>query len=64
MTTHSTNGAFRRYRWMIVPAAALAGILLLIVVYRLTTPGTGATSASGERMPEGDVLQVGALPVT
>jgi hypothetical protein len=46
-------------------AIPLAAIVLLVFLYRVTAPRTTQTTAeSGGRIPEGDVLRVGALPVT
>jgi hypothetical protein len=43
----------------------LAAIVLLVFLYRVTAPRTAQTTApSGATIPEGDVLRVGALPVT
>lgn len=65
MSTESRNGFTARYRWAIALSAALAAVVLLVLVYRLTAPKTAQTTTpSGERIPEREVLQVGALPVT
>jgi len=65
MPTESSNGFTTRHRLAIALGATLAAVLLLVLVYRLTTPKTAqTTSASGAQISEKDVLQVGALPVT
>lgn len=64
MATESRNGFTDRYRWAIALSAAMAVVVLLVLVYRLTAPTPQATSAGGAQIPEGDVLRVGALPVT
>jgi hypothetical protein len=52
-------------RWVIGLGTALAVVALLVLVYRATTPrSTQGTTAGGDRIPESEVLQVGALPVT
>jgi hypothetical protein len=50
-----------RPRSVLVVAAALATVLALVLIYRATTP---KTTMQGAGVVEGDVLQVGALPVT
>lgn len=67
MPTESPNSlsAPPRRRWAFALSAVLAAVVLLVLVYRLSAPkNTQTTTASGERIPESDVLQVGALPVT
>lgn len=63
MPIESRNGFTDRYRWAIALSTALAAVVLLVFVYRLTAP-TPQTTVSGDQIPEGDVLRVGALPVT
>jgi hypothetical protein len=54
-----------RNRLAIGVVAAVALIAMLVLAYRLTAPdSTQTTTSSGERIPESDVLRVGALPVT
>ena len=54
-----------RYRWAMALTLPLAAIVLLLFIYRVTAPKTTQTTApSGGTIPEGDVLRVGALPVT
>lgn len=65
MATSSGNGFSKRHGWALALGAAVAAILILVLVYRITAPRSGqTTTASGEPVPESDVLQVGALPVT
>ena len=65
MPTDSRNWLTGRYRWAMALALPLAAIVLLVFIYRVTAPKTVQTSApSGAAIPEGDVLRVGALPVT
>ena len=64
MTADSSNGFVTRHRGVIALGAALTAIVLLVLVYRLTASKPEPTSAVGEPIPEGDVLKVGALPVT
>jgi hypothetical protein len=59
------NSVSGRYRWALALALPLAAIVLLVFLYRVTAPKTTQTTApSGSAIPEGDVLRVGALPVT
>ncbi|HLA13591.1 MAG TPA: hypothetical protein VJZ25_01085 [Gemmatimonadaceae bacterium] len=60
----SSNGFAARHRWALALSTVLGAILLLVLVYRFTAPGARTTSSSREALPEGDVLRVGALPVT
>ena len=65
MPTDSRDSFSGRYRWALALALPLAAIVLLVFLYRVTTPKTVQTTApSGASIPEGDVLRVGALPVT
>lgn len=64
MPIESRNGFTDRYRWAIALSTALAAVVLLVFVYRLTAPTPQRTTSSGDQIPEGDVLRVGALPVT
>lgn len=46
-------------------SSAVVAVVILVLAYRLTAPEpTQTTSARGQRIPESNVLQVGALPVT
>jgi hypothetical protein len=62
MPAESSNGFSARHRLVLAIAGALATVVLLVMVYRLTAPK--ATTVGGGRVAEGDLLQVGALPVT
>ena len=65
MPTDSRNSFSGRYRWALALALPLAAIVLLLFLYRVTAPKTVQTTApSGGTIVEGDVLRVGALPVT
>ena len=65
MASELREGFAARYRWAIVLFASLAAVALLVLAYRLTAPGAyERATARGERIPERDVLRVGALPVT
>jgi hypothetical protein len=65
MPTESRTWFTGRYRWAMALSLPLAAIVLLVFIYRVTAPKTTQTTAeSGGRIPEGDVLRVGALPVT
>jgi hypothetical protein len=65
MPTEYRNWFTGRNRWAMALAIPLAAIVLLVFLYRVTAPRTTQTTAeSGGRIPEGDVLRVGALPVT
>ncbi|HZO20275.1 MAG TPA: hypothetical protein VFB46_14890 [Gemmatimonadaceae bacterium] len=65
MASGLRDGFAARYRWAVVLFGSLAAIALLVLAYRLTAPGADErTTDRGERVPEGDVLRVGALPVT
>lgn len=65
MASELRDGFAARYRWAIVLFASLATVVLLVIAYRLTAPGTDESPTDrGERGSERDVLQVGALPVT
>jgi hypothetical protein len=65
MATESRTWFTGRYGWAMALAIPLAAIVLLVFIYRVTAPKTTQTTAeSGGRIPEGDVLRVGALPVT
>lgn len=63
MSTESRKEFTARYSWAIALSTALAAVVLLVLVYRLTAP-TPQRTTSGDQIPEGDVLRVGALPVT
>ncbi|MEX2153280.1 MAG: hypothetical protein WD825_08065 [Gemmatimonadaceae bacterium] len=61
----SGNGFTQRHRWAIAAGTAIAAVVLLVVVYKASAPRSApTTTASGDRIPESEVLQVGALPVT
>jgi hypothetical protein len=65
MPNESRNGFFARYRSALGLVAALVVVALLVLVYRWTAPANEqTTTATGGQVPEGDVLRVGALPVT
>ena len=65
MPIESRSWLTGRYRWAMALALPLAAIILLVFIYRVTAPKTAQTTApSGSAIPEGDVLRVGALPVT
>ena len=54
-----------RYRSALTFAAVVAVVATLVLAYKLTTPKSSqTTTTSGEQVTEGDVLHVGALPVT
>lgn len=53
----------RRWHWTLALAVPALTIALLVVAYRVTAPGSRSTPPGGAAA-EGDVLQVGALPVT
>jgi len=54
-----------RHRWAVGLLSTVATLVVLILVYRLTAPKTSQMGlAPGQRIPDGDVLKVGALPVT
>ena len=63
MTTEPANSSSRRHRWAIVPAVAVTAIVLLVLVYRATVPRSDQ-SVPSTQTSEGEVLRVGALPVT
>ena len=62
MPTGSSNGFSARHRLVLAVAGAIATIVLLVMVYRLTAPKP--TTVGGAKVAEGDLLRVGALPVT
>ena len=62
MPAESSNGFTARHRLVLAIAAALATVMLLVMVYKLTAPKP--TAVGGARVAEGDLLRVGALPVT
>ena len=62
MPAESSNGFSARHRLVLAIAAAVATVVLLVMVYRLTAPR--ATTVGGAPVAEGDLLRVGALPVT
>lgn len=65
MATEFRDRFFARHRWAITFGASVAAVVLAVVVYRVTAPKSAQRiGASGARLPMGDVLQVGALPVT
>jgi hypothetical protein len=64
MSTESRSGLSAGPRWALAISGALAAIVLLVFVYRLTAPKADQTTAGGKRIADSDVLQVGALPVT
>lgn len=65
MAPEPRNGFTARHRWAIVLFTSLAAIALLVLAYRLTAPGADERATDrGGRIPDRDVLQVGALPVT
>lgn len=64
ITRLNGEGRGARYRWAAALSAAMAAVVLLVLVYRLTAPTPQATTGSGDQIPDGDVLRVGALPVT
>jgi len=54
-----------RHRWAVGFLSTVAALVVLILVYRLTAPKASQMGfAPGQRIPDGDVLKVGALPVT
>jgi hypothetical protein len=65
MVTEFRDRFTSRHRWAIAVSAAVAVVVLAVIAYRVTAPRSGQlTSASGKPVPPGDVLKVGALPVT
>ena len=65
MPTEPRNSFTGRYRWAMALIVPLAAIVLLVLLYRVTAPKTAQTTTpGGAAIPEGDVLRVGALPVT
>ena len=65
MPNESSNGLSAGPRWALTIAGALGTVVLLWLVYRVTTPRADqTTTAAGKRIADSDVLQVGALPVT
>lgn len=65
MTTPPDDSFVARHRWPIMFASAIVAVVILVLAYRFTAPEPAqTTSASGQRLAESDVLQVGALPVT
>lgn len=67
MPTESSpgNSFIRRHGPAIALGVSVAAIALLVLVYRTTAPrSVQDTTASGDRVSESEVLQVGALPVT
>lgn len=54
----------RRWHWSLTLAVPLAVIVILVLGYRLSAPGGRPAAGTGAPMAPGDVLQVGALPVT
>lgn len=67
MPTESSpdNGFIHRHGPAVTFGVSVAAIALLVLIYRTTTPrSVQDTTASGDRVSESEVLQVGALPVT
>jgi hypothetical protein len=65
MPTVFRNRFTARYRWVIGLCGAIATVAVLVLIYRLTAPRTTqTTTASGQQIPESEILKVGALPVT
>ncbi len=56
------RGPLGRVPVVIALAIAVAAVLVLIVVYRSTAPKPAGTGV--QQVAQGDVLKVGALPVT
>jgi hypothetical protein len=54
-----------RYRRSIALATPVVAVILSVLFYYVTMPKSAQTaSASGEKIADSDLLQVGALPVT
>lgn len=54
-----------RHRWAVGFLSTVVTVVVLIFVYRVTAPKTSQTRfAPGQQIADGDVLKVGALPVT
>ena len=67
MTTESPprNGFAHRHRGAIGLATSVGTVVVLVLVYKATTPRSiQDTTATGERIAESEVLQVGAWPAT
>lgn len=65
MSTESGNRFTTPQRWVLGVGLSLAVVAALVLVYKATAPRSAqTTSASGNKIPEDDVLRVGALPVT
>lgn len=65
MMIQSSHRFLARRRVALIVGGGVAAVVLAVVAYRMTAPTSAQrTSVSGDRIPESDVLQVGALPVT
>lgn len=53
----------RRWHWALTLAIPVLTVALLVLAYRVTAPGSRGTPPGGAAAA-GDVLRVGALPVT
>jgi hypothetical protein len=54
----------RRFRLAALLALPIVAVAILVLAYRYTAPRAERSDSSGAASVEGDVLKVGALPVT
>ena len=54
-----------RYRWPLILAGVVAGVLATVVLYNVSAPKPEQVGGVDvKELPEGLILRVGALPVT
>lgn len=54
-----------RYRWPLILAGVIAGVLTTVLLYNVSTPKAEMVGGVAVKdLPESQILRVGALPVT
>lgn len=65
MTNMQPDPFHRRHRRGLALGAWIGGVALTVLAYTVTTPRPSRLSTDGgSAVPEGETIQVGALPVT
>jgi hypothetical protein len=61
----SREALVARYRWPLILAGAIAGVLATVLLYSISSPRPEQVGGVDVKdLPEAQILRVGALPVT
>ena len=65
MISEFREALLARYRWPLILAGVVAGVLATVLLYNVTTPKAEEVGGVAVKdLPEAQILRVGALPVT